>query len=95
MQAFPDFVLLGDSPTRELADQVSKEIRRLATFIPNMKLLTLCGGVPSGPQTLPVISFASATFQSSYPHNFTSLNFSISEISNAIWEKLVGVQSKL
>ncbi len=37
-------------PTRELADQVSKEIRRLATYIPNVKVLTLCGGVPSGPQ---------------------------------------------
>jgi ATP-independent RNA helicase DbpA len=33
-------------PTRELADQVSKAIRSLATFIPNIKLLTLCGGVP-------------------------------------------------
>jgi ATP-independent RNA helicase DbpA len=33
-------------PTRELADQVSKEIRRLASFIPNVKVLTLCGGVP-------------------------------------------------
>ncbi len=38
-------------PTRELADQVSKEIRRLASYIPNVKLLTLCGGVPSGTQT--------------------------------------------
>ena len=37
-------------PTRELADQVSKAIRRLASFIPNVKLLTLCGGVPYGPQ---------------------------------------------
>lgn len=37
-------------PTRELADQVSKEIRRLATVIPNIKILTLCGGVPFGPQ---------------------------------------------
>ncbi len=37
-------------PTRELADQVSKEIRRLASYIPNVKLLTLCGGVPYGPQ---------------------------------------------
>ena len=37
-------------PTRELADQVSKEIRRLASVIPNIKLLTLCGGVPFGPQ---------------------------------------------
>ena len=33
-------------PTRELAEQVSKEIRALARFIPNIKLLTLCGGVP-------------------------------------------------
>lgn len=37
-------------PTRELADQVSKEIRRLASHIPNVKLLTLCGGSPTGPQ---------------------------------------------
>lgn len=37
-------------PTRELADQVSKEIRRLASAVPNVKLLTLCGGVPFGPQ---------------------------------------------
>lgn len=38
-------------PTRELADQVSKEIRRLASLIPNVKLLTLCGGVSFGPQS--------------------------------------------
>lgn len=37
-------------PTRELADQVSKELRRLARFTPNIKILTLCGGVPMGPQ---------------------------------------------
>src|SRR5579859_4948502 len=37
-------------PTRELADQVSKAIRKLATNIPNVKLLTLCGGMPLGPQ---------------------------------------------
>ena len=37
-------------PTRELADQVSKEIRRLARPIPNTKILTLCGGNPIGPQ---------------------------------------------
>jgi ATP-independent RNA helicase DbpA len=36
-------------PTRELADQVSREIRRLARFIPNIKVLTLCGGVPLRP----------------------------------------------
>ncbi|TAH47783.1 MAG: ATP-dependent RNA helicase DbpA [Gammaproteobacteria bacterium] len=37
-------------PTRELADQVSREIRRLASFVPNVKLLTLCGGIPLRPQ---------------------------------------------
>jgi ATP-dependent RNA helicase DbpA len=33
-------------PTRELADQVSAEIRRLARFVPNLRVVTLCGGVP-------------------------------------------------
>jgi len=37
-------------PTRELADQVSKEIRRLARPIANTKILALCGGAPIGPQ---------------------------------------------
>lgn len=37
-------------PTRELADQVSQEIRRLARAIPNTKITTLCGGKPMGPQ---------------------------------------------
>lgn len=37
-------------PTRELADQVSKEIRRLARTIANTNVLTLCGGKPFGPQ---------------------------------------------
>jgi ATP-independent RNA helicase DbpA len=37
-------------PTRELADQVSKAIRKLAANIANVKLLTLCGGMPLGPQ---------------------------------------------
>ena len=37
-------------PTRELAEQVSNEIRRLARAIPNTKLLTLCGGKPMAPQ---------------------------------------------
>ncbi len=33
-------------PTRELADQVATEIRRLARPLPNTKVVTLCGGVP-------------------------------------------------
>ena len=37
-------------PTRELADQVAKEIRQLARGIHNIKVLTLCGGAPFGPQ---------------------------------------------
>jgi ATP-dependent RNA helicase DbpA len=37
-------------PTRELADQVAKELRRVARFTDNIKVLTLCGGTPMGPQ---------------------------------------------
>ena len=33
-------------PTRELADQISAEIRRLARAQDNVKVVTLCGGVP-------------------------------------------------
>ena len=37
-------------PTRELADQVAQEIRRLARAEENIKVLTLCGGVTMRPQ---------------------------------------------
>ena len=37
-------------PTRELADQVAIEIRKLARGIHNIKVLTLCGGTAFGPQ---------------------------------------------
>ena len=37
-------------PTRELADQVANELRRLARFADNTKILTLCGGAPMRPQ---------------------------------------------
>lgn len=37
-------------PTRELADQVCKEIRQLARFTQNIKVQALCGGVPFRPQ---------------------------------------------
>lgn len=37
-------------PTRELADQVAKALRELARAKDNVKVLTLCGGVPIGPQ---------------------------------------------
>ena len=37
-------------PTRELADQVGKQLRRIATGIANLKLSVLCGGIPLGPQ---------------------------------------------
>ena len=37
-------------PTRELADQVGRQLRTLAVGIPNLKLSVLCGGIPLGPQ---------------------------------------------
>jgi ATP-dependent RNA helicase DbpA len=37
-------------PTRELADQVTQEIRRIARAEDNIKILTLCGGSPMRPQ---------------------------------------------
>jgi len=37
-------------PTRELADQVTQELRRLARAADNIKILTLCGGSPMKPQ---------------------------------------------
>ena len=39
-------------PTRELADQVTQEIRRLARAVGNIKVVTLCGGVALRGQTL-------------------------------------------
>lgn len=39
-------------PVRELAEQVAAEIRRLARNIPNVKLVTLCGGMPGRPQDI-------------------------------------------
>ncbi len=38
------------SPTRELADQVAKELRRLGRYRENLKILILCGGTPMRPQ---------------------------------------------
>lgn len=37
-------------PTRELAEQVSQELRRLARAIANTKIITLCGGTPMARQ---------------------------------------------
>ncbi len=37
-------------PTRELADQVAKELRVIAKFAHNIKILTLVGGAAFGPQ---------------------------------------------
>jgi ATP-independent RNA helicase DbpA len=39
-------------PTRELADQVTQEIRRLARAVGNIKVVTLCGGVALRGQTV-------------------------------------------
>ena len=37
-------------PTRELADQIAKEIRRLARALPNIKITVLSGGINQRPQ---------------------------------------------
>ena len=37
-------------PTRELADQVGRQLRKLATGVPNLKVLVLTGGMPLAPQ---------------------------------------------
>ena len=37
-------------PTRELADQVTQELRRLARSVDNIKIITLCGGSTMRPQ---------------------------------------------
>jgi ATP-independent RNA helicase DbpA len=37
-------------PTRELAEQVAQELRKLARHISNVKVTSLCGGIPIGPQ---------------------------------------------
>ena len=37
-------------PTRELAEQVADELRRIARFKHNIKIVTICGGVPFIPQ---------------------------------------------
>ncbi|MFS1703291.1 ATP-dependent RNA helicase DbpA [Alteromonas sp. AMM-1] len=37
-------------PTRELAEQVAEQYRLLAKDLPNVKVLTLCGGLPMGSQ---------------------------------------------
>ena len=42
----PSLQALVLCPTRELADQVSSAIRDLARFVPNVRVLALCGGVP-------------------------------------------------
>jgi ATP-independent RNA helicase DbpA len=39
-------------PTRELADQVAGELRRLARFKHNIKIVTICGGMPFLPQQI-------------------------------------------
>ncbi|MBA3537700.1 MAG: ATP-dependent RNA helicase DbpA [Tatlockia sp.] len=38
-------------PTRELAEQVSQALRRLACLLPNVKIINLSGGIPMKPQS--------------------------------------------
>ncbi|RAU19006.1 ATP-dependent RNA helicase DbpA [Nitrincola tibetensis] len=37
-------------PTRELATQVATELRKLARYLDNIKIVSICGGQPIGPQ---------------------------------------------
>lgn len=39
-------------PTRELADQVAGELRRIARYQHNIKIVTICGGMPFLPQQI-------------------------------------------
>jgi ATP-independent RNA helicase DbpA len=48
--ALPKVQALVLCPTRELADQIAKEIRLLARFLPNIKLTILSGGIAKRPQ---------------------------------------------
>lgn len=43
-------------PTRELAEQVATEIRKLSRLLPNVKTLTLCGGVRESVQEQSLLS---------------------------------------
>lgn len=45
---YPSSLILA--PTRELANQIANEIRKIIRYIPNVKVLTLCGGLPFKPQ---------------------------------------------
>ena len=49
-EGLPQIQALVLCPTRELAEQVTQEIRRLARGEDNVKALTLCGGSPIKPQ---------------------------------------------
>ena len=40
------------APTRELATQIAQTIREVLRSTPNIKVLTLCGGVPYKPQVV-------------------------------------------
>ena len=51
-----DVQALALCPTRELAEQVGAELRKLASRTPNVKVLTLCGGVPFAPQRASIAS---------------------------------------
>jgi ATP-independent RNA helicase DbpA len=39
-------------PTREVAEQVAGELRRIVRFKHNIKIVTICGGVPVLPQQI-------------------------------------------
>ena len=70
-------------PTRELADQVGKQIRKLATGIPNLKLVVLTGGMPLAPQL--------ASLEAHDPHVVVGTPGRIQELGRKRALKLGGV----
>jgi ATP-dependent RNA helicase DbpA len=72
-------------PTRELADQVGKQIRKLATGIPNLKLVVLTGGMPLGPQL--------ASLEAHDPHVVVGTPGRIQELGRKRALKLGGVKT--
>ncbi len=50
LQRYPELQALILCPTRELCDQVGREIRKFGRKLIGLKIITLSGGVPLGPQ---------------------------------------------
>jgi len=72
-------------PTRELTDQVSKELRRLASFTQNIKILTLCDGQSLGPQLDSLVHAPHILVGTARAHSRTSAqkNIGVGDVKSA------------